>query len=571
MGTADHHTAAAARLWGNLVRTRSRLLARLALSTANIAVVAAGCSDDGDDTTESTPETTEQTTYEGARVATAKGVVLGGVETETQSRSFLGIPYAAPPVGEGRWAPPRPAAPWTSPRSATAPGAACEQNVNPSFGTPSVPISEDCLFLNVHTPARSTKALPVMVWFHGGGYTGGQGADYDARPLVRDHDLIAVTVNYRLGVFGFLATSGLSATAANEASGNYGIQDQRAALEWVRDNIEAFGGDPDRVTIVGESAGAGSVCVHTVSPQSRGLFHGAIMQSGSCAGSQPTATLREAEALGDAFAEGLGCGGTDASAAACLRAKPAAEIRAAGGGGSTGGATALPLRPIVDDVVVPDQPATLLRNGKFNQVPVINGFNSDEGSIFVYLAHVLQAPPVSAEGYRDAVAAMFAGLDADAIVGRYPLTSYRTPNNALAAARTDSSICRIDEATALYARHVPTYSYEFADRTAPFLGGEPESLDIGAGHGMEMQYLFESGGIPLVRTIIPEFDAKQQAVSDSMTAYWAGFIANHTPGRSGGPAWPRFKGAGGQRLVLGSDATTVEPAADDHQCDFWLG
>ena len=185
----------------------------------------------------------------GAEVTTDKGVVVGTVDATT--RSFLGIPYAAPPVGDGRWAPPKPAAAWTQPRDATNLGDACAQNVNTSFGTPTVDVSEDCLFLNVYTPTTKTAKRPVMVWFHGGGYTGGQGGDYDGRPFAKDHDAIVVTVNYRLGVFGFLATSGLSAGASPHTSGNYGIEDQQAALKWVHDNIAAFGGDPKKVTITG--------------------------------------------------------------------------------------------------------------------------------------------------------------------------------------------------------------------------------------------------------------------------------------------------------------------------------
>jgi len=527
-----------------------------------------GCSSSGDDDAKATT-TLDTRTYEGAEVSTTHGELAGTVEGRT--RSFLGVPYAAPPTGERRWAPPRPVASWEGTRAATKLGAACEQRVSASYGEPSVAVSEDCLFLNVHAPASATGRRPVMVWFHGGGYTGGMGGDYDGRNLAADEDLVVVTVNYRLGVFGFLATSGLTATSSSDASGNYGIQDQRAALEWVHENIAAFGGDPGRVAIVGESAGAGSVCVHLLSPESRGLFDAAIMESGSCVGTQRTLTLQEAEREGDTFAAGVGCAGDDAEAAACLRSKPADVLRDAGGGGSTGGATSLPLRPIVDGKVLPGQPRTLIDDGKVNDVPVISGFNADEGSTFVYLEYELKGAPVTAEGYRAAVDKMFDDyVDVDEVVSHYALGDYRTPSNALAAARSDQSICRIMAGTKLFAGVVPTYTYEFADRDTPFLGGKPATLDMGAGHGFELQYLFGSQGIPLVRTIPTPFNDRQRVVARSLTGYWAAFLKAGDPGTGGGPDWPRYSPKNGRRLVFGSDASTVKAIpADEHQCAFW--
>jgi para-nitrobenzyl esterase len=243
--------------------------------------------------------------------------------------------------------------------------------VNTSFGTPKVGVAEDCLFLNIYTPTTSTAKRPVMVWFHGGGYTGGQGGDYDGRPFVKNHDAIVVTVNYRRGVFGFLATSGLSATESSHTSGNYGIEDQQAALQWIHDNIAEFGGDPKRVTITGQSAGAGSVCFQTVAPKSKGLFSAAILMSGNCAyRATPTPNLQQSESAGDSFAASIGCVGTDAVAAACLRSKPVGELLKAAGGSSTGGATALPLGPIVDGEFVPKDPGILISTGHFNRVPI---------------------------------------------------------------------------------------------------------------------------------------------------------------------------------------------------------
>jgi para-nitrobenzyl esterase len=548
----------------------SRNVARLMLVLALASGALAACSSDEDGATDRPePSVVDTTTYEGAAVTTKSGDVVGTIEGG--SRSFLGIRYAAPPTGDGRWASPEPAAKWDEPLQATTHGAACQQRVSGSFGTPTVAVDEDCLFLNIHAPASATGKRPVMVWYHGGGYTGGMGGDYDGRLLAADNELVVVTVNYRLGVFGFLASSGLTADSETESSGNYGIQDQRAALEWIRDNIAAFGGDPRKVAIVGESAGAGSVCSHVVSPKSKGLFHAAIMQSGVCAGVQPMLTLQEAEAEGDTFAAGLGCPGTDAEAAACLRAKPAEQLREAGGGGSTGGATALPLRPIVDGDVIPDQPNDLLSSGKVNKVPVISGYNSDEGSTFVFTEYEVKGKPVTPEGYGAAVEKMFAAsADPTEVVATYPASKYSTPSNALAAARTDQSICRILRGTQRIGEALPTYAYKFADRDTPFLGGKPATLDVGAGHGFEMQYLFGSQGVPLVRTIPTPFNERQKAVAERLIAYWVAFMTDGKPGDAGGVEWPRFDPDENNVLLFGSDDNTVATVSlDDHQCDFW--
>jgi para-nitrobenzyl esterase len=534
-----------------------------------LLVAAAGCSDDDSSTSAPTTQTTvDTTTYSGAEVSVEQGQLAGVVEGET--RSFYAVPYAAPPTGELRWAPPEPAPSWDGVRQATEAGDACQQNVNTSYGEPRVATSEDCLFLNVHTPATATGKRPVMIWFHGGGYTGGMGDDYDGRTIVADHDMIVVTVNYRLGVLGFLSTSGLTSDSGTDTSGNYGIEDQRASMEWVRDNIEAFGGDPGRVTIAGQSAGSGSVCVHTMSPESAGLFHGAIMMAGMCAGTRPTATLDEAEVEGDGFAATAGCPGEGTEQVTCLRGKPAAELTLAGGGGSTGGATALPLRPIVDGKVLPGQPNDLLASGDVNDVPVIIGYNIDEGSGFVYVQYESKGNPVTVEGYPAAVGELYTdSADLAAVLEQYPVTNYRTPSNALAALRSDQSICRIQAGTREFAPVLPTYAYQFADRDTPFLGGKPETLDVGAGHGFELQYLFKSQGIPIVRIIPLELTARHQAVSDSMVGYFAAFAADGAPGAGGGPEWPQYDDADPMRMSIGSDASVAEPVPDDRKCDFW--
>ncbi|MBU3751733.1 MAG: carboxylesterase family protein, partial [Mycobacterium sp.] len=253
-------------------------------------------------------------------VGTANGPVRG--VAADGYRVFEGIPYAAAPVGPLRWQPPQPPVRWTSPRDATKPGLRCIQDtrVDPDFG---LPTNEDCLNLTVWTPAGATPQArrPVMVWIHGGGFLNGSSDIYRARRLVTRGDIVVVTVNYRLGALGFLAHPALA--GPDGAVGNYGLADQQAALRWVRDNVAAFGGDPEQVTIAGESAGAMSVCDHLVAPESAGLFRAAIMQSGPC---QAQAALPAATRISVDFAARVGCP-DPASAARCLRDLPADRLQ----------------------------------------------------------------------------------------------------------------------------------------------------------------------------------------------------------------------------------------------------
>ena len=249
-------------------------------------------------------------------VQTKSGSVRGQVAPD--HRLFSGIPYAAPPVGPMRWQPPQPAAEWSGFLDATRPGPRCIQDVSNDVDRSET--SEDCLTLNVWTPPPSGEARPVMVWIHGGSFINGSGDIYDAQWLASRGDMLVVTINYRLGALGFLAHPALG--PAGDV-GNYGLADQQAALRWVHDNISAFGGDPDKVTIAGESAGGMAVCDHLVAPASAGLFSAAIIQSGPC---QAQYDLPAAERTSEKYAEDVGCG-DHATAAACLRALPPERLR----------------------------------------------------------------------------------------------------------------------------------------------------------------------------------------------------------------------------------------------------
>src|SRR5215813_7949423 len=301
-------------------------------------------------------------------VATDKGPVRGVAIGQTQA--FLGIPYAAAPIGDLRWRPPQEHAGWQGVLDASDYGAHCPQVATP-YGLPST--TEDCLFLNVFTPDKTNRGrphlLPVMFWIHGGGLVVGESDGYDPSNLVAQN-VIVVTINYRIGELGFLAHPALSTESSTGASGNYGLMDQQAALRWVQRNIRAFGGNPDNVTIFGESAGGLSVHSQLASPLAAGLFHQAIVESGSYSLSQPS--LAVAEATGAAFAARAGCASQTAD---CLRSLSVSAVLAAQPGGT--------MVPNLDGLVLPLTVRSAFTSGQFNQVPVIEGSNHDEWRLFV--------------------------------------------------------------------------------------------------------------------------------------------------------------------------------------------
>ena len=286
-------------------------------------------------------------------VRTDHGLVRG--LRQHGAREFLGIPYAAPPTGADAWRPPQPFPPWQGVRAATKPGHDCAQTGSLATGVPSTSLFENCLFLNVYTPPRAAgRPLPVMVWIHGGGFTGGAGRIYDGAVLAAKRHVIVVTINYRLSAFGFLALPSLDAESPDNSSGNYGLMDQQAAMRWVQGNAFAFGGDPGKVTIFGESAGGASVCANMASPTALGLFSHAIAESGCIF---PTPGKKAAERQGTALAKSLGCTSA-ATAAACMRTKPVAAILKAEPSaelswGPVSGGFTLPLSPQRDVQVAP--------------------------------------------------------------------------------------------------------------------------------------------------------------------------------------------------------------------------
>ncbi|AXX31986.1 carboxylesterase family protein [Actinosynnema pretiosum subsp. pretiosum] len=486
-------------------------------------------------------------------VRTAEGPVRGVVERD--ARVFRGIPFAAPPVGELRWRPPQPVRPWREPLDATEPGAACAQPSD--FGLPESFV-EDCLYLNVTTPRRGGRNLPVMVWLHGGSFTTGEGAIYDARALAARGDVVVVTPNYRLGPFGFLAMPSLTAESPGSQSGNYGIQDQQAALRWVQRNAAAFGGDPRNVTIFGGSAGGASVCVNLTSPTAAGLFHRAIAQSFSCA--SELASKQQAEAAGVRLATGFGCP-DPATAAACMRTKPVRELTLSWPGGF----------PVVGGPELPLHPPEALRRDRFSHVPLIMGNTRDEMRLYVGLEFEARGNPVTPQLFEQRVRETFGGA-ADRVLARYPLSAYPTPAIALSTVVTDAgnTLATCDHLAgyrlaSARPRPVPVYAYQFADRTAP-VPVEIPGLDEGAMHATELPYLFTGVfGEPLT--------GPQRDLSNRMIDYWTAFARTGDPNRAGLPAWPEHRpGAGANVLTLDlatSGGTRLTDVARASNCAFW--
>jgi para-nitrobenzyl esterase len=484
---------------------------------------------------------------------------------------FLGIPYAASPVGSRRWTPPQPHERWNGVLEATQMGNACPQLdfFGNEFG------SEDCLFLNVYTPGLKRDrykhkhgGLPVMVWIHGGALVSGSGGQVDPAPLVKNGHVIVVTFNYRLGILGFFAHPALD--AEGHLNANYGLMDQQFVLQWVQRNIAAFGGDPDRVTIFGESSGGLSVYSQLASPTAAGLFQRAIAQSGAYSSfdnyGQSFFPLLEAEALGAGFAGNIGC---DNQTTECLRSISDALLVHAQPG---------MFYPIIDGDVLKEPPGMALASGRFNQVPVITGTNHDEARFEIALTYDYQGRPLSDADYP-AATAEHVGLPVDhpsvqyLVQTMYPLSNYPPPSGvqsaplALGAWMTDAfQACPGRNAAQLLSQYVPTYMYEFNDENAPLNDGlVPPSFPLGAYHSAEIQYLFNHNGIPA------SFNTDQQQLSDTMIDYWTQFAKRGNPNSPKTRYWPPYDARTDGVLSFSPPSPSIKNDFDaDHKCSsFW--
>jgi len=491
-------------------------------------------------------------------LTTPQGVLMGETAPESADIAvFKHIPYALPPVGERRWRHAEAAPAWTGARLATQFSPGCLQPGYPEgsfYARPAVPTSEDCLYLNVWTPlhavippaqpdpdvgnvpqdsatATNTDAeaverarLPVMVWIHGGGLTRGSGANpvYDGANLA-SKGVVLVTINYRLGVFGYMAHPEASAESPFGVSGNYATSDQVAALKWVQDNIAAFGGDPDNVTIFGESAGSWSVHHMLASPRAKGLFHRAIGQSGARFGAMPVlkGDASSAHAQGIKLQTGLGVSSPD------LRQLDGPTILGAGQRMRFGG--------VVDGVFFPEQLHRMFAQHRYNVVPLLVGYNADEGTTL----GGLNSAPKTPKAYKAGIQERY-GDNAKAILAAYPAQS---PVQSSLALLRDMSFGHGMHAWARFnaQKQRDTYFYYFTHK--PY--GDP----LGAFHAAEIAYVFEN--VPSSES--PEMSVANQRLAQQMSDYWVAFARTGKPDVEGAPVWPRYTAKKALHLEFGSD------------------
>ena len=462
------------------------------------------------------------------------GLIAGTISQQADIQIFRGIPFAAPPVGDLRWKAPQPVQPWTGVRKCDAFGPSPMQGVPAPFGPwsaefliPKEPISEDCLYLNVWTgTAKTTTRRPVLVWIYGGGFgSGGSGAPiYDGEATARK-GIVFVSINYRVGPFGFFAHPELSAESGKNASGNYGLMDQIAALRWVKVNIAQFGGDPGNVTIAGQSAGSMSVNCLVASPVAKGFFTKAIAESGASF-ARPQPLLKDAEANGLTVMKALG-----ASSLAELRAKPAAEVLQKAQGALRG--------PIVDGYVLPKTVACLFADGTQNDVALLTGWNEDEGMAF--------GPPKNAADYQQQLAKQY-GADAPKLLPHYPGTTEAEAATSQLRLSRDAMFGAQNYRWATLQNRLkkPVYVYRFT-RKLPATG---QYAPYGAFHTGEVAYAYDN--LRFIDHTLRPLEPADDALAHDMAAYWVNFIKTGNPNGSRLPQWPSYLPADKQVMMLGT-------------------
>jgi para-nitrobenzyl esterase len=460
------------------------------------------------------------------------GQVAGVPGTNPEVQVFKGIPFAAPPVGDLRWKGPKPAAKWEGVRTADKFGNACIQRGAGTAKGNDRATGEDCLYLNVYTAAKSNEKRPVMVWIHGGALTSGSGSIYNGEALAKK-GVVVVTVNYRLGVFGYFAHPELTKESDHNGSGNYGLQDQVAALQWVQKNIAAFGGDPKNVTIFGESAGSWSVNMLVATPLAKGLFHRAIGESG--AEFANIRKLDDAEKLGAKFAQSAG-----AESLAALRAKSAEEVQKAGGYSG----------PNVDNWALPEDVYTIFAKGKQNDVPTLIGSNADEGTMF--------APAtITAAVFRETVQRRY-GADA---LKLYPAENDEQAAVAMADTIRDSVFgwemrtwARMQNKTG----KSKVYLYYFS-RIPP----GPDAARRRSYHSAEIAYVFHNVATDTRR----QWEDTDRKLSDVMSSYWVNFATTGDPNGGGLLKWPVYDQKSDTVMGFG-DKVELIPLPHKAQLDF---
>ena len=469
------------------------------------------------------------------------GMVSGKSGASADMRIYKGIPYAAPPVGDLRWRAPKPPAKWDGVRNADAFSPTCMQGNGGQS-------SEDCLYLNVWTAAKSAgEKRPVMVWIYGGGYNTGSGSQpmYDGEALARKGAVI-VTLNYRLGVFGFFSYPELTRESDRRGAANFGVMDAIAALEWVQKNIAQFGGDPKRVTIFGESAGAGLIANLQAAPSAKGLFHRAIGESSawSTASISHLSTLPDAEQAGAKIADSLG-----AKSLAELRAKPADAVLKAGRG--TG--------PVVDGWLIREDPGAVFAAGKQTEVPVLTGSNRDES---------FGGNPRSAEQFTEQARKRFGDL-ADAYLKLYPAGSDEQARESAFYSGRDEMAFVMRNWARLAAKPGKTKSYVYYFTEQPPLipnakggGAFAPGPHGSATHVSEILYVFNH-----LDNSRPWTDADRQ-VADTMSSYWVNFAANGNPNGKGLAAWPAYDDKNKTPMVFGKPPEGAQAPSEDRLAFF---
>ena len=462
-------------------------------------------------------------------VKTESGIIEG-VEGET-ALYFKGIPYAEPPVGSLRWQAPVDKTSWQGTLKAHEFFKACPQ-ISPSYVEEPVEWDEDCLCLNIYRPKENTKNLPVMMFIHGGSFMDGTASlsDYDGEWLSQNKKIVLVTINYRLRDLGFLYLP------EEGIVGNFGIRDQIKALEWLNSTIAAFGGDPDNITVFGESAGGISIgLLLAIAPE---LFHKAIIESGFIYSNPDTISAEDALEEAQRFVQEIGCEGAE-DIAACLRSKSAEEILA----------ITTAIAPVLDGEFITDAPLSLINEGEGKDIPLIMGVNDDEGAFFA-----LGFGITSEDDYENWVQSLYPDI-ADQILSMYPVSDYENPTRAAADVFADALfVCPTRKAlTTLSEVNNRMYQYYFT--YPPEVG---RALGVGAFHGAELYYIFH--------TFDDEAEEAEQ-VSQNITELWTTFAYNGTPS-SGETTWEPFTPLFQPYLIINSELSTGTYLRKE-QCDLW--
>lgn len=505
----------------------------------------------------------------GPVVQTAGGKVQGVLRNG--ALEFRGIPYGDSVSGPMRWTLPRPAPAWDGVLSAIDFRPACAQAARYNLTEQSN--SEDCLSLNISRPyptdePLAEQKLPVLVWIHGGAFVGGAGSLYRLDRLARDADAVVVSLNYRLGVFGFMPHPAFDP----DHNGGYALEDQRLAMRWVQDNIAAFGGDPDNITLGGESAGAASVCMHLMTPEAtRGLFHKAIATSAAC--SFGLRSVEQAGVLGQQVALAVGCE-DPVKVLECLRAKDATELIAAGD--RVAGTDLAAFAPAYGTKTLPRQGLESLQTGKVLNVPVIFGGTRDE--MRLYVGYAVQAgDKITPENYQDHLRAVYAD-HAPAVLERYRLAPGQSPAAALGSVNSDFhpgagiNHCQYADTAALLSKHLPVFMMEFADRNVPVLGvampATPDpGFELGAAHSSDLNYFFPNFS-NTSRMDAPDLSSQSQALADQVVNAWGQFMRMGVPRADGLPEWLPFNVSQKVLRVHPGQNGQIDPWKE-YQCSFW--